>query len=251
MPPSPAPSPASTRRVAALAAFVLADLWGLTACVRPDMQATQVYQGPRLPPPARVLVHDLAVSPDEVKLDRGLSARLVGATQGTPRTEQEIAAGRQVASAISNGVVTELRKRGILAERAAGPAQGAPVRDLLVEGQLISIDEGNRNERNIIGLGAGRSDVQADVQLLYQVPGREPLLLVNYEGAATSGRKPGMAETMGVGAIGRHLAAGAAVGAGAAAVSEAFRTDVRTDAERMGKELADRIAQYYASQGWR
>ena len=249
MRPPPALSPAA-RRIAILAAIVLAGLSGLAACARPNLQATQVYQGPRLPPPGRVFVYDLAVSPDEVKLDRGLSARLVSAAQGTPRTEQEIAAGRQVA-AISNGVVTELRKRGIPAERAAGPPQGAPGRDLLVEGQLISIDEGNRTERNIIGLGAGRSDVQADVQLLYRDPGRAPLLLVNYEGASTSGRKPGVAETMGVGAIGRHLAAGAGVGAGASVVSEAFRTDVRTDAERMGKDLADRIAQYYASQGWR
>jgi hypothetical protein len=251
MRPLPAPSPASARRIAILTAIVLAGITGLAACARPNLQATRVYQGPRLPPPGRVLVYDLAVSPDEVKLDRGLSARLVSAAQGTPRTEQEIAAGRQVAAAISNGVVTELRKHGIPAERAAGPSQGVPGRDLLVEGQLISIDEGNRTERNIIGLGAGRSDVQADVQLLYHAPGRAPFLLVNYEGASTSGRKPGVAETMGVGAIGRHLAAGAAVGAGASVLSEAFRTDVRTDAERMGKELADRIAQYYASQGWR
>lgn len=236
----------TVRLVAALVA-----LTGVAACARPALEATQVYQGPRLPPPARVLVYDLAVSPDEVRLDRGLSARMASAAQGSPRTQQEIAAGRQVVNALSNGIVNELRGRGIAAERAAGAPEGARDRDLLVEGQLISVDEGNRTERNIVGLGAGRSNVQADVQLLYKDTGRAPFLLVNYEGASMSGRKPGMAETMGVGALGGHLAAAAGLGAGASALSEARRADIQADAERMGKDVADRIARYYASQGWR
>ncbi|MCW2243054.1 DUF4410 domain-containing protein [Azospirillum canadense] len=232
-------------------AVALVVVSGLVACAKPEMEATQVYRGPRLPPPTRVLVSDLAVTPDEVKLDRGLSSRLVSAAQGTPRTEQEIAVGRRVVNAMSEAVVTELRKRGIPAERAAGGPSVGGGSDLLVEGQLISIDEGNRTQRNVIGLGAGRSDVQADVQLLYRPVGSAPFLLVNYEGASTSGRKPGMAETMGVGAIGRRLASGAALGAAPSAASEAFRAEVRDDAQRMGKDVADRIADYYTSQGWR
>lgn len=46
------------------------------------------YAGERLPKPERVLVYDLAVTPDEVKLDRGLSARAVEAMKKSSRTEQ-------------------------------------------------------------------------------------------------------------------------------------------------------------------
>ena len=56
---------------------------------------------------------------------------------------------------------------GLQAER--GSAVPAGVQNaLLIKGQLVSIDEGNRTERVIIGLGAGRSDVRAQVQV-YQV----------------------------------------------------------------------------------
>lgn len=38
-------------------------------------------------------------------------------------------------------------------------------KDLMVKGQLLSTDEGNRTERVVIGLGAGRTSVQANVQV--------------------------------------------------------------------------------------
>ena len=44
-----------------------------------------------------------------------------------------------------------------------------------ITGQLVSIDEGDRTERIVIGLGADRSDVRVRVQV-YEVPpsGRSP-----------------------------------------------------------------------------
>src|SRR3954467_1653643 len=92
----------------------------LAACARPQLETSQVYQGPHLPPPSRILVYDLAVAPGEVRLDQGVSARLMAAAQGGSRTEQEMVAGRQVVAAISNSTVKELRNRGLPAERAVG-----------------------------------------------------------------------------------------------------------------------------------
>jgi len=53
---------------------------------------------------------------------------------------------------------------GLYAERASGPVPPVGT-DLLIMGQLVSIDEGNAAERVIIGLGAGRSDAEAHAQV--------------------------------------------------------------------------------------
>src|SRR5258707_6348653 len=47
-----------------------------------------------------------------------------------------------------------------------GESPGAGNR-VIVDGQMLSIDEGNRTRRNLIGLGAGHSTVEADMQVYY------------------------------------------------------------------------------------
>ena len=215
-----------------------------SACASTDVREVSTDISGPLPRPDRVLVYDLAVSPEEVRLDRGLSARAVAAAQGTSRTEQEIATGRKVASALSEHLVKEIRNLGLDAERAAGPRQQEN-NDLAIGGHFLSIDEGNRTERVVIGLGAGRTDVQAEV-LLYQ----NGLLVEQLETDSKSGLKPGMAETMGVGAAAGDLAASAVVSAGMAGASEAFGANVEADAARTAKKLAKQLEEFFARKGW-
>ncbi len=84
------------------------------------VKTTSEYSGGPLPRSDRIFVYDLDVSPGEVRLDRGLSARVTQAAKGTSRSEQEIATGRKVASALSDHLVKEIRKLGLDAERASG-----------------------------------------------------------------------------------------------------------------------------------
>ena len=107
-----------------------------------DMTATQ------LPRPALVLVYDFAVSPDEVQLDTGLSADIM-------QKYQE----HKVADALAEELVKKIRSCGLWAERGFGYPHGNS-KDLMIKGQLLSIDEGNRTERVAIGLGAGRTRVK-------------------------------------------------------------------------------------------
>ena len=74
----------------------------------------------------------------------------------------------------------------------------------MVKGQFVSIDQGNRTERVAVGLGAGRSDVQANVQV-YELTPQGLQEVDTLRGDAKSGYKPGMAEMMGVGAVAGHL----------------------------------------------
>ncbi|OLD94569.1 MAG: hypothetical protein AUG80_18410 [Candidatus Rokubacteria bacterium 13_1_20CM_4_68_9] len=138
--------------------------------------SVQRVSGPSgaLPRPDRILVYDFAVTPDEVRLDSGLSTQLGqllggGQNPGTSRTAEEIKIGHAVANAVANALVKELNQYGLPAERAlSAPSAGG--RLLMIKGQFVSIDEGNRTERVLIGLGAGRTGVQASVQVYEITP---------------------------------------------------------------------------------
>ncbi len=56
-------------------------------------------------------------------------------------------------------LLAEIIALGLPAERATQQAL-AGGETLLIKGQFVSINEGNRTERVVIGLGAGRTDVK-------------------------------------------------------------------------------------------
>ena len=68
--------------------------------------------------PEKLLVYDFAVSPGEVTLDDGIGedvAQVVKSTEGIPKAQMELELGRKVAVALSENLVVELGKYGILA----------------------------------------------------------------------------------------------------------------------------------------
>jgi len=235
------PSVSGIAAVGALAA--------LAACTsgQSEIQTTE-----RLARPQMVLVDSFAVSPDEVRLDAGLSAEVEQAAKerrGTSRAEQEKEISRQVADAIADRLVLEIEDIGLEAQR--GNALPPSVQNaLLITGQVVSIDEGNRTERVIIGLGAGRSDVRVHAQLYELTPaGRQLIDRVEVDGR--SGLTPGMAETMGAGALAGHLLVATAAGAGLHVMSETMGADVVADADRAAKGVAKQLAALYAEEGWK
>lgn len=222
-------------------------LASLAACAPSSVTPVSENLAP-LPRPNQVLVYNFAVSPDEVQLDRGLGAKIEELAKGTPRTVEERAVGRAVANALAEHLVIELQSLGIPAQMAAGIS---PLAGNIVEitGQFISIDEGNRTERVVIGLGVGRSDVKTYVQIFDARRGSR-IIVNQFESDAKSGYKPGMAESMGAGAVTGHLAAATAVGGVMAIGSEAFMANVEADARRDAKVIAKQIGRYFIAQGW-
>jgi Domain of unknown function (DUF4410) len=122
---------------------------------------------------------------------------------------------------------------------------------VLVQGQIVSVDEGNRTRRTLIGLGAGASSIAVDAQVLYRRPEvQRPQLLEAFTASGNSGRAPGMAETLGVGAAADRLATSAVVGAGLHGVGERRRTGSDDNARRIADALAPQIGQLFARLGW-
>ena len=222
-----------------LAIVAAAALAGCTS-----VQTEEQYAGPRLPRPEVIVVYDFAATPGEVELDTGLSAEIMEAMNGTPRTEQEQKAGHLVADAFARHLVAEIQDLGLPARRGSA----APPGSVAIDGLFLSIDEGNRTERMVIGLGAGRTDVRIYLAVYDGAPGGTPL--EQFEINANSGRKPGAAEMLGVGAIGGHLAFSAAAAVATGVGSETLSATVEDDADRAAKGVAKHLAVFFTQEGW-
>lgn len=226
-------------------------LGALTALAGCTSGSSQIETGAMLPRPAVVVVQNFAVAPGEVQLDPGLSGTIDETLTGAnapPRTARELQVGRQAASALADKLVVEIRDLGIPAQR--GTAMPADTKNgLLVTGQFVSLDQGNRTERVTLGLGAGRSDVRVRAQVFDVGPtGRK--LVEEIEVDAKSGLQPGMAETMGAGAIAGHFVVSTLASGGLQAVDESVGASVVADADRAAKGIAKQLASFFAEQGW-
>jgi hypothetical protein len=215
---------------------VLLFVFAVAGCARGHVTATQTAATGPLPSPSRVMVTDFAVQPENVSLDQGVAARLTRATdpQATPQTQT------LVQRLVSYGLPATRLPTGVV------PPNGV----LLVQGQIVSIDQGNRTRRTLIGLGAGKSQISANAQLYYITTPAQPQFLVSFTGEADSGRAPGAAETMGAGAAADRLATSAALTAGTHAAGEMRHTSDQANADKLAEALARQIGGYAVNQGW-
>jgi uncharacterized protein DUF4410 len=225
-----------------------AAMLALAACNRAQVQTEEAYMGPPRPRPDRILVSYFAISPEQVRLDRGIGARIVRAAEDLPPSAAEMQAAQKTQRALADRLIDDLRKYGLPAEHAA--AAEPPGTSLLVAGQIVAVDQGNRTRRTLIGLGAGKSSVSADMQLYYQAPGAPRQFMTAYQGQADSGRMPGAAETMGAGAVAGSVARAAAVSGAAHATSESRRASDTGEAGRLADGLARQIGELAVSMGW-
>jgi hypothetical protein len=213
-----------------------------TTKVEPEYAAIQ-----RAPRPELILVHNFATTPDEVRLDHSLTA-MTWKLEGLSASAEQQAVAKQVADKLADRLVEKIRALGIPAERAVGVPHDS-MRIVVIDGMFLTIDEGSRTKRVVIGLGAGKSHVRTAVHTIELLPGGSRLL-DTFEVDAKSDSTPGMAETMGVGAAAGHLAVSAAVSAGKAVASEELGADVDADALRTATKISEVLADYFAGQGW-
>jgi hypothetical protein len=221
-------------------------LFVVGGCAPTQVNTISRYNGP-VAKPNNVLVYNFAVSPDEVELDRGISARIEELVKKTPRTKEERAVGHKVAEALATHMVKELNAIGVPAMRAYGrpSSTGNAVE---IEGQFLSVDEGNRTERVVIGFGAGRTSVKTLTQV-YDARFGTRKLVEEFDTDAKSGRKPGMAEMMAVGVLTHHLLVSTLASGGLAVGSEEFMAGVDADARRTAQEVVTQLGLFFVGQG--
>src|SRR5262249_50218865 len=128
----------------------------------------------------------------------------------------------------------------IQSEKASDGGNTPTATVLIVEGEFIAIDEGNKTKRVMIGFGRGASDIKTHVTVSSFTEGKKTVVL-EFNLNSASGKRPGALATMGAGS----LAVGAAVGD----VGDKKGT-VQADASRMAKAVAKQIEEFMISQKW-
>ena len=202
----------------------------------------------RLPRPELILVHDYQVSRDEVQLDSAISSRVERTVKGTPEAEDQLKVEQEVSRALTTTLVDEIRKLGIRAEPAAmaSPVAGPT---LSIEGQIVSINEGNKAKRLVVGFGAGASEVRTLTQVYEVMSGDGHRLVEDFYTTTKSSRKPGFGPMAGIGTA-AGLAASRAALAGGVGVATALSQTVEADVQHGAKQIAKELAKLFVQQGW-
>jgi hypothetical protein len=196
-----------------------------------------------------IYVYSFDAMPGQVKMDSGMAQELKTAMSGESSAQKQSQTERDTREQVADEIVHKLQSMGLHAVRVDGPVP-ANQSALIVEGNFQTIDEGKRRRRILIGLGAGKSEVGASVQILYKPAEGAPIPLQSFSADADSGHMPGVAETAGVGAAADHVATAAATGVSLHGVSEVKRDSVSGDAKKLGDSIAKQIASASASNGW-
>jgi hypothetical protein len=119
-----------------------------------------------LPKPAKILVYDFAINPDDIQVDKIQAMRPRHLITGDQKPDAIAASASKKYSA---ELVKALAKTGIPVEHVA---KDTPPSDnaLLIQGSFTQVKEGNKTERDTIGMGAGGADVQTKVDVHLKTP---------------------------------------------------------------------------------
>ena len=180
----------------------------IAGCAKTNVQDTYEIANSGMPTPNPVLIYNFAVSPEDVQQNSSIFAKIERNIENNSQTAEEIQLGREVSDAMATELTQKIAALGLYPVRADQSLQVTPG-SILITGYFVDIDEGNRLQRNVIGLGMGQSKLDSKVRVLApSASGYKELIA--FDAHADSGDMPGAA-VMGP--------AGAAAGAGEAAVS--------------------------------
>jgi hypothetical protein len=230
----------STRFAARVA---LAALW-LAACGQTGIRNAVLTQEKNLPRPARILVYDFAVSEREVFEYQGIMRQQPSIRDPVER-ERLIAA--EAKDALASEVVDGLRALGFAVERASRGTAAAE-NELLIDGQFLTVNEGNPLRRLVIGFGSGASTVESRAQV-YQ--GGSARRVLEFSTHSDSGKLPGAAPMLGAGAaVQGGIAAGTVVANAAVSGVKTYKSDVARMAAASGDQVVRYLSEFFAQQGW-
>jgi Domain of unknown function (DUF4410) len=224
--------------------FATLAVYLVAACGQTGIRKASLTSETNLPRPNRILVYDFAVSEHEVKEYQGIMRQ-----QPTIKdpAERERLLAKEVKDALAEQLIDHLKPLGFSVERVARGTR-ATGNDLLVDGQFLTVDEGNPLHRLVVGFGTGASAVQTQVQV-YQAP--EARKLLEFTTESGSGSLPGAAPTMAAGAAAAGGVTGGMVVANAAVSGvKTYNSDVARMAAASGDQVARYLSEFFAKQGW-
>ena len=204
------------------------------------------YEGDALPKPGRILVYNFAATPEDIPADAAISGHYKRRT--LPQTAEEKELGRQLGDKLAVELVLEILALGMPAEYADRwhpPSIGS----LIIMGEFISIDEGSRAKRMLIGFGAGASSLQTHV-VGYQFTDQGLRRLGDAVIESAGGKMPGMLVPVAAGGAMGKAGRSAVISGSMNVAQELGAESMNAAAKRTAKEIAKILSVAFAEQGW-
>lgn len=207
---------------------------------RAQIKSIRTYSGASsLAKPESIVVYDFATTADEVKLNSAMLSRIRTRVSESGENDRKTIA-KKIAADFSESLIKDFEKTGIPVTRGI-PGEPPPNNSVAVQGHFLTIDEGNRTRRMVVGLGIGASKVVAHVEC-YLGQRDKVVMLTEFTAQSESARRPGAAETMGAGAAPELVAA-------TSGISE-LKQGAESDTGRLAKATAKQIEKTFSTQGW-
>jgi hypothetical protein len=223
--------------------IALAIIAGCASTAVSDRQ--QVVSG-YLPRPAQIWVYPFAATPADVPPESSLAGETTA--NATPQTPEQIAEGRKLGSQIATQLVQQIIGMGMPAAIASA-ATRPQLNDLVIEGSLLSVQQGSAAERVTIGFAAGESQMKVAVEG-FQMTANGLRKLGSGDVGSTGNKTPGM----GVGLaslIATHNPAGLIVTTGMKVYGEESGSNtIEGRAKAIAKEIGDALKNRFQQEGW-
>ena len=229
-----------TRLVTGLFSLAIA-----TGCASTKVTRQPLVTG-SLPRPGHIWVYDFAATPADFPISSSLRGQIFD--EAGVQTAEQMITGRQLGAQIATELVAQLRDMGMPGGHAlAGTV--LQINDIVLQGALLSFDEGDAAQRVGVGLGKGKSELRAAVEG-FQMTAQGLRKLGSGTTDSGGSQTPGAA----VGAvtfIATANPAGLIVGTGMKIYGEKTGSSkVAGRAKDSAKEIAAVLKQRFRDQGW-
>ncbi len=219
----------------------------MAGCASSEVTERRSYAGKEvIAKPGRIIVYDIAATPEDIEATSAITGRYE--VRPNRQTPQEKALGRKLGALVSARLVHEVLRMGMPAERAGGPAPN--IGDVVITGEFVVIDEGDRGKRMLIGFGSGAGKLQTFVEgSQVTATGLRPLGSAMVE--AGGGKMPGMAVPLVImGGIAGAPIRAAVIAGGMNIAQELGPEKIESAAERTAKDIAKVLRDAFRKRGW-
>jgi Domain of unknown function (DUF4410) len=199
-----------------------------------------------LPRPPQIWVYDFAATPADVPPESSLAGQAT--PDVAPQTADEIAEGRKLASQIAADLVQQIRDMGLPA--ANGSAATRPqLNDLVIDGSILSVQQGSAAKRVAIGFSSGQSEMKVAVEG-FQMTANGLRKLGSGDVGSGGNKTPGSAVGLAT-LVATGNPAGLIVSTGMKVYGEkSGSSTVEGRAKQIAQEIGDALKKRFQQQGW-
>jgi hypothetical protein len=199
-----------------------------------------------LPRPAQIWVYPFAATPADVPPESALYGGNPGSA--APLTPQQIAEGQKLGSQIAVQVVQEIIGLGLPAAIASA-ATRPQLNDIVIEGSLLSVQQGNAAERVTIGFAAGESELKVAVEG-FQMTTTGLRKIGSGDVGSTGNKTPGMSVGI-ISMLATHNPAGLILTTGMKVYGEESGSNtIEGRVKQIAKQIGDALKTRFQEQGW-